>query len=142
VTAIQGGSDPRFEGVRNKSITEWNHNAGEFVKDSYAERRERRRPWPATAGSCPKIEGIGQRLQTQYRAVEEPIPERLAALLKQLEEPAGVGSPVASRPVAPEGPVALPNAVARDLAETTSDETRAPVVLVAASQASSRPEIR
>jgi len=30
---------------------------------------------------------IGKRLRAEYAAVEEPLPERLAALLKQLEEP-------------------------------------------------------
>jgi hypothetical protein len=31
---------------------------------------------------------IGQGLQAEYAAVEEPVPEYLAALLKRLEEPA------------------------------------------------------
>ena len=43
---------------------------------------------------------IGKRLRAEYAAVEEPLPERLAALLKQLEEPpaANVGTTAMRRP--------------------------------------------
>ena len=33
---------------------------------------------------------IGQRLRAEYPAVEEPVPERLAGLLRQVEMPATV----------------------------------------------------
>jgi hypothetical protein len=42
---------------------------------------------------------IGNRLKTEYGAVEEALPERLAALLKQLEEPpANVATTTMRRP--------------------------------------------
>jgi hypothetical protein len=43
---------------------------------------------------------IGKRLRAEYAAVEEPLPERLAALLKQLEEPsaANVATTAMRRP--------------------------------------------
>jgi hypothetical protein len=46
----------------------------------------------------PWLLAIGQRLRVEYSVVEHPVPERLAALLRQLEEPVGTRSPVAAAP--------------------------------------------
>jgi hypothetical protein len=52
---------------------------------------------------------IGRRLQAEYDAVAEPVPERLTELLRQLEGPLGESSPdrKPQRPLAVEFPLPL-----------------------------------
>jgi hypothetical protein len=49
----------------------------------------------------PWLLAIGRLLGVEYPALEQPVPERLAALLKKLEGPSAVSPPTPDRPTRP-----------------------------------------